>query len=51
MERHSEKTGIEVQTVKDAISPIKDIYIIIDHMRTVFMIINDGSLPSNVGTY
>ena len=45
----SVKTGIEVQTVKDAISPIKDIYIIIDHIRTVFMIINDGSLPSNVG--
>ena len=31
------------------IEPIKDVYILLDHLRTVFMIINDGSLPSNVG--
>lgn len=24
-------------------------FIILDHTRTAFMIINDGSLPSNVG--
>jgi len=28
---------------------MRDIYIILDHTRTVFMIIYDGSLPSNVG--
>lgn len=47
--RISEKVGVEEQKLKDAIQPIKDIYIILDHIRAVFMIINDGSLPSNVG--
>lgn len=28
---------------------MRDLYIILDHARTVFVIINDGSLPSNVG--
>lgn len=42
-------TGLDKEKVKAAIAPIKDIYIILDHIRTVFMIINDGSLPSNVG--
>ena len=45
----SEKINVPVDKVKEAIAPIKDIYIILDHIRTVFMIINDGSLPSNVG--
>lgn len=45
----SKLIGEEQEKVKLAISPIKDIYIILDHIRTVFMIINDGSLPSNVG--
>ncbi len=48
--RHiSEMIGIPVQTVKEAISPVKDMYIVLDHTRTVLMIIEDGSLPSNVG--
>ena len=38
-----------VDTVKQAIAPIKDMYIVLDHTRTVLMIIEDGSLPSNVG--
>lgn len=38
-----------VDEVKSAISPVKDMYIILDHTRTVLMIIEDGSLPSNVG--
>ena len=33
----------------EMIEPIKDVYILLDHIRTIFMIINDGSLPSNVG--
>jgi alanyl-tRNA synthetase len=28
---------------------VKDLYIILDHCRTVFLTIYDGSLPSNVG--
>ena len=48
-EQISEKIGIDVKTVKAAISPVKDLYIVLDHTRTVLMIISDGSLPSNVG--
>ena len=48
-EHISEKIGIDVKTVKEAIGPVKDLYIILDHTRTVLMIISDGSLPSNVG--
>jgi alanyl-tRNA synthetase len=45
----SEKIGVEVSKVKEAITPIKDIYIILDHTRSVMMAVEDGSLPSNVG--
>lgn len=37
------------ENIRTAISPIKDLYIVLDHTRTLFMIIYDGSLPSNVG--
>jgi len=45
----SKEIDIDVESVKRAIAPVKDMYIILDHSRTVFMIIYDGSLPSNVG--
>lgn len=45
----SKEIGIDVETIKKEISPIKDMYIILDHTRSIFMIIYDGSLPSNVG--
>lgn len=45
----AQKIDMDVNTVKDAISPVKDMYIILDHTRSVMMIITDGSLPSNVG--
>lgn len=45
----SEKVGIDVDTLKQAITPVKDMYIILDHTRSVLMTITDGSLPSNVG--
>ena len=48
-EQISAKIGIDVKTVKEAIGPVKDLYIVLDHTRTVLMIISDGSLPSNVG--
>lgn len=35
--------------IKEAIEPIKDIFIILDHTRTAMFLIRDGSLPSNVG--
>ena len=40
---------LPVETVKNAIAPIKDMYIVLDHTRSILMIIEDGSLPSNVG--
>lgn len=45
----SKEINVDVETVKQAIAPVKDMYIILDHSRSVFMIIYDGSLPSNVG--
>ena len=45
----SEVIGIDVDTLKKAITPVKDMYIILDHTRSALMTITDGSLPSNVG--
>ena len=45
----SDTIGESVETVKKAIAPVKDLYIVLDHTRTVMMIITDGALPSNVG--
>ena len=45
----AEKIGIEVETLKKAITPVKDLYIILDHTRSILMTITDGSLPANVG--
>ncbi len=39
----------DVNTIKKTISVVQDLYIILDHTRTVFITISDGSLPSNVG--
>jgi alanyl-tRNA synthetase len=38
-----------VEKVKSAIQKIKDLYIVLDHTRTVLITISDGALPSNVG--
>jgi alanyl-tRNA synthetase len=35
--------------LKKAITPVKDMYIILDHTRSILMTITDGSLPANVG--
>jgi len=45
----SEKIGIEEKKIKEAMSPVRDLYIILDHTRTILMIIYDGYLPGNVG--
>jgi alanyl-tRNA synthetase len=41
--------SMDVTEVRQAIEPVRDIYILLDHTRTVMMAIEDGSLPSNVG--
>ena len=38
-----------VDKLKNGIQLVKDMYIILDHTRTIFITISDGSLPSNVG--
>ncbi|CAD8145192.1 unnamed protein product [Paramecium octaurelia] len=45
----SSQIGYDVQTIKKEIEQLKDMYIILDHTRTVMMVVTDGSLPSNVG--
>jgi len=45
----SDKIDVPVDKVKAAIQPIKDVYIILDHTRTILITISDGALPSNVG--
>ena len=41
--------GCEVKEVMAAIKPVQDLYIILDHTRTILITIMDGALPSNVG--
>jgi alanyl-tRNA synthetase len=45
----SDKIGINVDILKQAIQPVKELYIILDHTRTILFTISDGALPSNVG--
>lgn len=45
----SKTIDIPVETVKEAIAPVKDLYIILDHTRSILMTISDGMLPGNVG--
>lgn len=45
----ADKINEPVEKVKNAIKLVKDMYIILDHTRTILMIVCDGSLPSNVG--
>jgi alanyl-tRNA synthetase len=38
-----------VDVVKEAIVPMRELYIVLDHTRTIMFTITDGALPSNVG--
>ena len=38
-----------LDVIKKAIEPLRDIFIILDHTRSLLMCITDGALPSNVG--
>jgi len=48
-EEVSGRIGIPVEEVKAAIDPMRNVYVVLDHTRTILMAIEDGSLPSNVG--
>ena len=41
--------GLTRENISQAIEPMKDLIVILDHTRTAFFLIRDGSLPSNVG--
>ena len=45
----SKLVDLPVESVKKAIEPIKELFVILDHTRTAFIIIQDGGLPSNAG--
>jgi len=40
---------MDVKVIKKSVAPIKDMYVVLDHTRTLLMIISDGALPSNIG--
>jgi alanyl-tRNA synthetase len=45
----AQKIGTDIESVKKGVEPIKELYVILDHTRTILMTISDGALPSNVG--
>lgn len=48
-EQISQVIGEPLPVIKKAIEPLRDIFIILDHTRSLLMCISDGALPSNVG--
>jgi alanyl-tRNA synthetase len=48
-EEISKLIDLPVEKVKESITPLKDLYVVLDHTRTVLVIIMDGGLPSNTG--
>jgi alanyl-tRNA synthetase len=45
----SRKVGIDSKMLKKEIFPVRALYSLADHTRTLLVAIHDGSLPSNVG--
>ncbi len=45
----ADKINMSVAEVRSAIEPVRDMYIVLDHTRTMMMAIQDGSLPANTG--
>jgi len=45
----SAKIDVPVDELKNSIQTVKEMFIVLDHTRTVLITISDGSLPSNVG--
>ena len=48
-EEISKLINIDTERIKTSIQPLRDLFIVLDHTRTVMIVIQDGSLPSNVG--
>ncbi len=47
--RIAEKTGYDVEALKESVIPLSSLYSIAEHTRTLLVAITDGALPSNVG--
>ncbi len=47
-ERVGEKTGISVDVLKKELEPLRQLYSVAEHCRSLLVSINDGALPSNV---
>ena len=45
----SKLANLPVAQLKLEIMPLKELYVVLDHTRTVLVIIQDGGLPSNTG--
>lgn len=45
----ADKIGQPVKEVRTSIEPVRDAYVILDHLRTCMMAIQDGALPANTG--
>ena len=43
------KIDVPVEDLKSSIQVVKEMFIVLDHTRTILITISDGSLPSNVG--
>ena len=43
------KIEVPVEDLKSSIQIVKEMFIVLDHTRTILITISDGSLPSNVG--
>lgn len=43
------KIDVPVNDLKTSIQTVKEMFIVLDHTRTILITISDGSLPSNVG--
>ncbi|PSP85982.1 alanine--tRNA ligase [Halobacteriales archaeon QS_6_64_34] len=46
----AEQVGVDIETLRELVAPLEEIYAIADHSRTLAYMLGDGIVPSNVGT-
>lgn len=45
----AKKLNVSAKELKTTFKPIKDFFLLLDHTRTLFVILSDGLLPSSIG--